>query len=92
MGVELPKTPKNDLLFSLLYEAMLKNHEARTQNQQKLLMNKTNSFKRKHKTKRNKGGASCKTICFYCIEKGHCKRNCLKYLADKKNGSSDKGI
>ena len=55
-------------------------------------MNKTKSFKKKRNTKRNKGGASCETICFYCKEKGHWKRNCLKYLVNKKNTSSGKGI
>ena len=55
-------------------------------------MNKTESFKKKRNTKRKKGGASHETTCFYCKEKGHWKINCLKYLADKKNSSSGKGI
>ena len=92
MEIDFPKTSENDLILASLYEAMLTINEIGMQNQQKLLVNKTESFKRKRNTKRNKGGASCETICFYCIEKGHCKRNCLKYLADKKNGSSGKGI
>ena len=79
-------------MFSLLYEAILKNHENALQNQQKLLINKTESFKTKCNTKRNRGGASRETICFYCKEKGHWKRKCLKYLADKKKTSASKGI
>ena len=56
------------------------------------MVKQSNSFKRKRNTKRNKGGASHETICFYYKEKGHWKRNCAKYLADKKNSSSGKGI
>ena len=37
MGIDIPKTPKNDLMFSLLYEAMLKNHEIGLQNQKSCL-------------------------------------------------------
>ena len=92
MGVDFPKTPENDLLLTSLYEALLKTNEIGLQNQQKLLVNQSNSFKRKHYTKRNKVGASHETICFYCKERGHWKRNCAKYLADKKNSSSGKGI
>ena len=64
------------------------------------LVNKTASFKKKGKSKKkksteagkaesqkkNKGGASKDTECFYCKKKGHWKRNCKKYLKDKKNG------
>ena len=30
--------------------------------------------------------------CFYCKGKGHWKRNCRKYLQDKKSGASTSGI
>ena len=69
------------------------------------MVNKTTSFKKKGKSKKkstgagktasqkkNKGEANKETECFYYKQKGHWKRNCKKYLADKKNGSSDKGI
>jgi hypothetical protein len=87
---------------------MLKQAEAGMENNTKqvLLVNKTTSFKKKGKSnkksngagstvsqKRNMGGATTKTECFYCKAKEHWKRNCKKYLADKKkNGSSSKGI
>ena len=32
------------------------------------------------------------TECFYCKGTGHWKRNCPKYLADKKDGKVNKGI
>ena len=32
------------------------------------------------------------TECFYCEGNGHWKRNCPKYLADKKDGKVNKGI
>jgi hypothetical protein len=92
MEIDFPKAPENDLILTLLHEAMLKPNKIGMQNQQKLLVNKIESFKKKCNTKRNKGGASCETICFYYREKGLWKRNCLKYLADKKNSSSGKGI
>ncbi|XP_020194011.1 uncharacterized protein [Aegilops tauschii subsp. strangulata] len=87
--------------------AMLKTAEAGMQrNETVLMVNKTTSFKKKGKPKKkktieagktefqkkNKGGASKETECFYRKQKGHRKRNCEKYLADKKNGSSGKGI
>ena len=86
--------------------AMLKTAEAGMQkNKEVLMVNKTVSFKKKGKSKKksagasktvsqkkNKDGASKETECFYCKLKGHWKRNCKKYLADKKNGSSGKGI
>src|SRR5664279_4433402 len=28
------------------------------------------------------------TVCYYCKEDGHCKRNCSKYLVDKSKGGS----
>ena len=92
MEIDFPKTPENDLTLTLFYEAMFKTKEMGLQNQQKLMVNKTESFKRKRNTKRNKGGVSCETICFSYKGKGHWKINCLKYLTDKKNTSSGKGI
>src|SRR3954465_13415014 len=41
--------------------------------------------------KKLKSGPKPDTECFYCKDKGHWKRNCLKYLADKKAGTI-KGI
>jgi hypothetical protein len=65
--------------------AMLKTAEAGMQKNKKLLMvNKTTSFKKKGKSKKkstsdgktvsqkkNKGGATKETECFYCKQKGH---------------------
>ena len=82
-GINFPKTPGNDLILTSLYEAMLKSKEIRLQNQQKLLVNKTASFKRKGKPK---GGAKAETVCFHCKGTGHWKRNCKIYMADKKKG------
>jgi len=75
---------------------------------QVLMVNKTTSFKKGKKGKKGnfkKGGKSVAgsekktkkgpkqdTECFYCKEKGHWKRNCPKYLADKKAGKINKGI
>src|SRR3954463_11354199 len=41
--------------------------------------------------KKPKHGTKPETECFYCKESGHWKRNCPKYLADKKDGNI-KGI
>ena len=39
-----------------------------------------------------KSGPKPETKCFYCKQTGHWKRNCPKYLADKKDGKVNKGI
>ena len=41
--------------------------------------------------KKPKSGPKPETKCFYCKGTGHWKRNCPKYLADKKDGKV-KGI
>ena len=73
-----------------------------------MMVNKTQSFKKKGKAKKNgkskgvgktgangkpKSGASSDAECFFCKEKGHWKRNCKKYLAEKKKtGKSSSGM
>ena len=37
--------------------------------------------------KKPKSGPKPETECFYCKQTGHWKRNCPKYLADKKDGN-----
>jgi hypothetical protein len=75
---------------------------------QMLMVNKTTSFKKKGKEKKGnfkkngkqvaapmkkpKAGPKPETECFYCKGNGHWKRNCPKYLADKKDGKVNKGI
>src|SRR3989337_4556620 len=75
---------------------------------QVLMVNKTTSFKKKSKGKKGnfkkngkqfvtpgknpKSGPKPETKCFYCKGTGHWKRNCPKYLADKKDGKVNKGI
>ena len=87
--------------------AMLKSAEVDIKKEHQVLMvNKTTSFK-KAKTKKGKFKKGGKTVanpekkpkdgpkpdivCFYCKGTGHWKRNCPKYLADKKAGNV-KGI
>ena len=69
---------------------------------QVLMVNKTTSFKKKGKGKKGnfkkndkqvaaqvkkpKYGPKPETKCFYCKGTGHWKRNCPKYLAEKKDG------
>ncbi len=71
------------------------------------MVNKTTSFKKKGKGKKGnfkknskpiaaqvkkpKSGPKPITECFYCKGTGHWKRNCPKYLAEKKDGKV-KGI
>ena len=38
------------------------------------------------KTKTTRSGPRASVECFYCKEKGHWKRNCPKYLEDRKSG------
>ena len=72
---------------------------------QVLMVNKTTSFKKKGKrdnfkkggktvapAKKSKRGPKSDTECFYCKGFGHWKRNCPKYLADKKAGNVKQGI
>ena len=42
--------------------------------------------------KKPKSEPKPETECFYCKQTGHWKRNCPKYLADKKDGKVNKGI
>ena len=42
--------------------------------------------------KKPKAGPKPETECFYCKGTGHWKRNCPKYLVDKKDGKVNKGI
>ena len=74
---------------------------------QVLMVNKTTNFKKKGKWKKGnfkkngkqlaaqvkkpKSGPKPETECFYCKGTGHWKRNCPKYLAEKKDGKV-KGI
>src|SRR3954469_20628057 len=60
------------------------------------MVNKTPSFKKGKGAKKSfkkgrKSGPKPDTECLYCKDKGHWKRNCPKYLADKKDGTI-KGI
>ena len=95
----MEKTPEEVLaMLKTVEEGLRKNHK------QVLLVNKTASFKKKGKPKKgkgagktgsqsnSKGGAKNETECFYCKGTGHWKRNCKKYLADKKSGKTGKGI
>ena len=75
---------------------------------QVLMVNKTTSFKKRAKGRRGtsrrtasklllkvkkpKSGPKPETECFYYKGTGHWKRNCPKYLADKKDGKVNKGI
>src|SRR3989337_801924 len=75
---------------------------------QVLMVNETTSFKKKGKGKKGnlkkngkqvvapmkkpKVGPKPETECFCCKGYGHWKRNCPKYLADKKDGKANKGI
>src|SRR6187399_1569496 len=72
------------------------------------MVNKTTSFKKKGKGKKGnfkknsktvatpakkpKVGPNPETECFYYNGTGHSKRNCPKYLVDKKDGKVNKGI
>ena len=75
---------------------------------QVLMVNKTTSFKKRGKGKKGnfkknnkhvgaqvkkpKSRPKSETECFYYKGTGHWKRNCPKYLADKKDGKVKKGI
>src|SRR6266566_1422197 len=75
---------------------------------QVLMVNKTTSFKKNGKGKKGnskksgkavappmkkpKAGPKPETQCFHCKGTGHWKRNCPKYLADKKAANNKQGI
>ncbi|XP_044457403.1 uncharacterized protein [Triticum aestivum] len=79
---------------------MLKNAEFWIQKDTNHVTKKTTSFKKKGKVKNGKGvsktdtkgkpkrGPTKETECFFCKDKGHWKRNCKKFLAEKKSGKS----
>ena len=67
-----------------------------------MMVKKTTQFKKakgggkarktKKKSKASKPGPKPETECFFCKEKGHWKRNCPKYIAEKKKtGGSTTG-
>ena len=80
--------------------AMLKIAEVDIKKEHQVLMvRKTTSFKKEKKTNFKKGGKSVaaakkepkfgpkpETVSLYCKGDGHWKRNCPKYLVDKKAG------
>jgi hypothetical protein len=88
--------------------AMLKAAEVEVKKEHQVLMvkkgtsfkkgkGKKGNFKKNGKTvaapaKKPKAGPKPETECFYCKGTGHWKRNCPKYLADKKAGNINKGI
>ena len=87
--------------------AMLKAAEVEIKKEHQVLMvNKTTGFKKGNGKKGNfmngkpvaaqgkkpKFGPKPETGCFYYKGIGHWKRNCPKYLADKKDGKVNKGI
>ena len=91
-------------LFSMLKSAEVeikKEHQV-------LIFNKATSFEKGKKGKKGKFKKGCKPVashtknpnprpkpdteCFYCKGTGHWKRNCPKYLADKKARTVSKGI
>ena len=75
---------------------------------QVLMVNKTTGFRRNGEgkkgsskkggktvatpTKKPKAGPKPETECYYCKGLGHWKRNCPKYLADKKAAKEKSGI
>src|SRR4051794_20398370 len=87
--------------------SMLKTAEVEIKKEHQVLMvNKTTSFKKQRKPKKDnfkkggkkaatppkkpKAGPKLDTECFYCKGDGHWKRNYPKYLADLKNGNIKK--
>src|SRR3954464_9723948 len=91
-------------LFAMLKSAKVEIKEKH----QVLMVDKITSFKKRAKGKKGnfkkngkqvaaqvkkiKSGPKPETECFYCKGAGHWKRNCPKYLADKKDGKVNKGI
>ena len=53
---------------------------------------KKNSKQVAAQVKKPKSGPKPETKCFYCKGTGHWKRNCPRYLVDKKDGKVNKGI
>ena len=93
--------PELFMMMKLMKIEIKKEHQV-------LMINKTTSFKKRAKGKKGnfmqngkqvaaqvkkpKSGPKPETECFYCKGTGHQKRNCPKYLADKKDGKVNKGI
>ena len=93
--------PKLFVMLKSLKVEIKKEHQV-------LMISKTTSFKKKGKGKKGnlkkngkqvaapvkkpKAGPKPETECFYCKGTGHWKRNCPKYLVDKKDGKVNKPI
>ena len=87
---------------------MLKSTKVEIKKERQVLIDKTTSFKKRAKGKKGnfkkngkqvatpmkkpKARPKPETECFYCKGNGHWKRNCPKYLADKKDGKVNKSI
>ena len=88
------------------YETDSKKHKPQAQvlavTDKKIDKNKKKKGNKKRKDKKGNGKFSDEgsdkskthpdSECFYCKSKGHWKRNCRKYLQDKKSGASTSGI
>ncbi|KAK9699108.1 hypothetical protein RND81_08G153200 [Saponaria officinalis] len=81
-----------DILHGMLIKAERNlPNDPESEHKDVLMVRKGKSFKKVGAgpySKKDKG----KEVCFYCKEIGHWKRNCPKYLEDKKNGASTSGI
>ena len=105
MGVSQGMTKMIPELFAVLKSAEVetkKEHQVLMVNnttsfKKKGKCKKKGNFKKNDKqvaaqVKKPKSRHKPETECFYCKGTGHWKRNCPKYLADKKDGTMNKGI
>ena len=94
-------TPELFVMLKSMKVEIKKEHQVlminRTTGLKKRAKGKKGNFKKNGKqvgtpVKKPKVGPKPETECFYCKQTGHWKRNCPKYLADKKDGKGNKGI